>query len=86
MIPDLRTSRGSFTRWLGPYEVDTVFDNGTVKLTTIDGSQTSLFSNGHHLWLYHQPLSKDSFVSHIVSYSNFEIVGVEEHLPAPPAT
>ena len=26
------------TRWLGPYEVVTDFDNGSVKIKTIDGS------------------------------------------------
>jgi hypothetical protein len=30
------------TIWLGPYEVDIVFDNGTIRLITIDGSQISL--------------------------------------------
>jgi hypothetical protein len=24
------------TRWLGPYEVDTVYDNGSLKIKTID--------------------------------------------------
>jgi hypothetical protein len=24
------------TRWLGPYEVDTVYDNGSIKINTID--------------------------------------------------
>ena len=52
-----------YTRWLGPYEVDTIFDNCIVKLITIDDSHTPLFSNGHDLRLYHQPLSKDSFIS-----------------------
>jgi hypothetical protein len=27
------------TRWLSPYKVDTIFDNGTVKLTTIDDAK-----------------------------------------------
>eukprot|EP00253_Pinus_taeda_P014594 PITA_14594 len=35
------------TRWLGPYEVDTVFPNGTVRLVTIDGSRTPLLVNGY---------------------------------------
>ena len=26
------------TRWMGPYEVVTTFDNGSVKIKTIDGS------------------------------------------------
>jgi hypothetical protein len=35
------------TRWLGPYEVDTVFPNGTVRLLTIDDSKTLLLVNVH---------------------------------------
>ena len=73
-------------RWLGPYEVDTIFDNGTIKLTTMDGSQTSLFSNRHHIWLYHQQSPKDSFISYIFSDSEIEVDGVVEHLPTPSST
>ena len=49
------------TRWLGPYEVDTVFPNGTVRLLTIDDSKTPLLVNGHHLRLYQRPISKEDF-------------------------
>jgi hypothetical protein len=34
---------------LGPYQVETIFDNGTVELKTIDGEATIVFANGHHL-------------------------------------
>ena len=37
------------TRWLGPYLVDRVFDNGTVHLVTIDENHAPLFANGHRL-------------------------------------
>jgi hypothetical protein len=40
--------------------VDTIDENGIVRLKNIDGSHTSLLDNGHCLWLYGQPLSKDS--------------------------
>jgi len=40
------------TRWLGPYEVDKVFPNGTVRLLTINDSRTPLLVNGHRLCLY----------------------------------
>jgi len=40
------------TRWLGPYEVDVVFPNGTVRLLTIDDSRTPLLVNGYRLRLY----------------------------------
>jgi hypothetical protein len=69
------------TRWLGPYEVDTLFENGIVKFTTIDDSHTPLFANGNHLRLYHQPPSKDSFVSNILSDVELQFVGVGNPTP-----
>jgi hypothetical protein len=47
---------------MGPYEVDKVFDNGTVRLVTIDEACTPLIENGHHLRIYHKPAPKASFV------------------------
>jgi hypothetical protein len=49
------------TRWLGPYEVDTIFPNGTVRLLTIDDSRTPLLVNGHRLRLYQKPVSREDF-------------------------
>ena len=46
------------TYWMGPYEVVTTFDNGSVKIKTIDGSEISFVVNGHRIRLYHQPTSK----------------------------
>lgn len=37
------------TRWLGPYEIQKVHDNGTITLATIDGSGYSFKANGHRL-------------------------------------
>ena len=51
------------TRWLGPYLVDIVFDNGTVILVTNDENHVALFANGHRLPLYHKPISKGAFTS-----------------------
>jgi hypothetical protein len=48
-------------RWLGPYEVNTIFPNGTVRLLTIDDSKTPLLINGHRLCLYQCPISKEDF-------------------------
>jgi hypothetical protein len=45
------------TRWLGPYEVVIVYDNGAVKIKTIDDGQVSFIVNGHGLKLYHIPIS-----------------------------
>jgi len=49
------------TRWLGPYQVDVVFPNGTVRILTIDDSRTPLLVNGYRLRLYQQPVSKEDF-------------------------
>eukprot|EP00253_Pinus_taeda_P028715 PITA_28715 len=49
------------TRWLGPYEVDVVFANGTVRLLIIDDAKTPLLVNGHRLCLYQRPVSKEDF-------------------------
>jgi hypothetical protein len=49
------------TWWLGPYEISEVHDNDTVTLSTIDGSGSPFWVNGHQLRLYHQPPSKESF-------------------------
>ena len=54
------------TRWLGPYEVVTTFDNGSIKIKTIDGSEVSFIVNGHRLRLYHQPTSRHDFVQNVL--------------------
>ena len=41
------------TRWMGPYEVVTAFDNGSIEIKTIDGSHVSFVVNEHRLRLYH---------------------------------
>ena len=71
------------TRWLGRYEVDTVFDNGTVKLVTINNAKTPLLVNGNFLRLYHQPTSKESFVN-IVTESDLHFTTAVEHSPVQP--
>ena len=43
-----------------PYEVVIAFDNRSVEIKTIDGSQISFVVNGHRLRLYHQSTSKQA--------------------------
>ena len=50
------------TRWLGPYEINHVFDNGSVQLITIDPVPFKLLVNGHRLKLYKQPPKKEVFL------------------------
>ena len=51
---------------MGPYEVVTSFDNGSVEIKTIDDSQISFIVNGHRLRLYDQPISKQDFVQNVL--------------------
>ena len=69
------------TRWLGPYEVETVFDNGSVKIKTIDDSQQSFVVNGHRLKIYHKPLTKEDFLQVMSTDTEMEVVGREFSLP-----
>jgi hypothetical protein len=62
------------TRWLGPYEVDTVFPNGTVRLLTINDSRTPLLVNGHRLRLYQKPISKEDFKATCMADAHFHFV------------
>ena len=58
-------------KWLGPYRIDKVFNNGTIHLTVIDENQTPMFANGHRLRFYHKPISKDAFISQVATNPNY---------------
>ena len=47
---------------MGPCEVVTAFNNGSVEIKAIDGSQISFIVNKHRLRIYHWPISKQDFV------------------------
>ena len=68
---------------MGPYEVVTTFDNGSVKIKTIDGSEISFVVNGHRLRLYHQPTSKQDFIQNVLQQNEMELVE-GEYIPPPP--
>jgi hypothetical protein len=68
---------------MGPYQVDTVFDNGMVRLITIDENHTSFLVNRHRLKLYHHPASRNAFVKHLSESSDLMIVGMKETLTLP---
>ena len=40
------------THWLGPYEIEEIFDNGAVKIKTIEEETISFLVNGHRLKVY----------------------------------
>ena len=71
------------TRLMGPYEVVTTFDNGSVKIKTIDGSEISFVVNGHRLRLYHQSTSKQDFIQNVLHQNEMELVEGEAILPPP---
>ena len=71
------------THWMGPYEVVTTFDNRSVEIKTIDGSQVSFIVNGHILRLYHQPTSKHDFIQNVLQQKKVELVEGEV-IPPPP--
>eukprot|EP00253_Pinus_taeda_P025326 PITA_25326 len=61
--PKFKDFQGKFqTHWLGPYEIETVIDNGVVKIRTIDEEIVIFLVNGHRLRIYHKPLTKEEFV------------------------
>ena len=67
---------------MGPYEVDTVYDNGAVRIKTIDEKQTSLVVNGHRLKFYHKPLSKEDFVKNVLQTVEMQLVSERVFPPA----
>jgi hypothetical protein len=71
------------TQWLGPYEVDIVFPNGTIRLITIDGSNTQLYANGHRLRMYRCPLSKEEFKSRCTADTDYQFLKGTELSPSP---
>ena len=68
---------------MGPYEVVTVFDNGSLEIKTIDGSQISFVVNGNRLRHYHQPTSKHDFIHNFLQQNEMELVEGEAicHIP-----
>ena len=68
---------------MGPYEVVTTFDNGSVEIKTNYDSRISFVVNGHRIRLYHQPTSKQDFVQNVLQQREMELVE-EVVIPPPP--
>ena len=51
------------THWLGPYEIQEFFNNGHIRIKTIDEEEASFLVNGHRLKFYNKPFNRDEFVS-----------------------
>eukprot|EP00253_Pinus_taeda_P031699 PITA_31699 len=71
------------TRWLGPYEIQKVHDNGTLTLITIDGSGYTFKVNGHQVRLYRKPLTRESFCQQLCQDTNITIMGEEAKTSSP---
>ena len=71
------------THWLGPYEIQKVHDNGTLTLTTIDGSGYTFKANVHRVRLYRKPLTRESFCQQLWQDSDMEILGEEDKSSLP---
>ena len=46
---------------LGSYQVEKLYDNGSMRIRTIDEYQVPILVNGHRLKLYTKPLTKVEF-------------------------
>lgn len=58
--------QGKFqTLWLGPYEINTNFYNGVVRIRNIDEQGITFLVDGNKLKLYHNSLKKEEFVRHL---------------------
>ena len=58
---------------MGPYEIVEAYDNGSVKLTTIDGEGKTFTVTGHRLKLYHKPINREDFIQTLSQKKEVEI-------------
>ena len=71
------------THWLGPYEIAEVYDNGSVKLQTIDDEARTFVVNGHRLKLYTKPINKEDFIQQISQQREMEVL--DKHTSVSPS-
>ncbi|KAH9320941.1 hypothetical protein KI387_015580 [Taxus chinensis] len=62
-------------RWMGPYLIVEVYDNGTIQLLPIDGERKVMLVNGHRLRLYHKLASRQEFQRAIQEDLDLHCVG-----------
>ena len=67
---------------MGPYEVVTTFNNGSVEIKTIDDAPIYFVVNGHRLRLYHKPISRQKFLQDISQQEAMELVEGEVSSPS----
>ena len=52
----------------------TIFNNGFVKIRTIDDEQVTFVVNVHRLKVYHKPISKQVFIQYLAHQSDLKLV------------
>jgi hypothetical protein len=60
-----------------------MFDNGAVKIKTIDDEHVSFVVNGHRLKLYHKLVSKEDFIQVMSTDKALTLVDGEVSSPSP---
>ena len=67
--------QGKFqTHWLGPYEIEKLFENGAVKIQTIDEEKVHLLVNGHRFKVYHKTNSREEFIKIFQDNTDMKLV------------
>jgi hypothetical protein len=69
---------------MGPYEIDTIYNNGSIRIKTIDEKQTPLLVTGHQFRVYNKPLSKEEFLTRILQNSDMQMISKEGDPPTDP--
>ena len=57
-----------------PYEIITIFYNGSIKIRTIDDEQVTFVVNGHRLKVYRKPVTKHEIIHGLTHQSDLELV------------
>jgi hypothetical protein len=60
-----------------------MFDNGAMRIKTIDEGQVSFVVNGDRLKLYHRPISKEDFIQVMSVDKALALVDGEFSYPSP---
>ena len=69
---------------MGPCEIDTVYDNVSIRINIIDEHHTRLLVNGHRLRIYNKPLSKEEFITRVLHNLDMQVISKEGNLPTDP--
>lgn len=75
--------KAKFTiHWLVPCEIEEIFDNGVVKIRTIDETSILFVVNGHKLKVNNKLINKEDFMKIISTDTDLEIMGQHSNMPS----